>query len=660
MKQKKYFILAAAAALFAACSSDDGLVAEKPQVVTQQTADDGAINFNAYVVRNVTRAGSNGAIGNTTALETLGPTGGFGVFAYHTNGEPYTGTTKPDFMYNQLVSYNSGWKYDPIKYWPNEFGDDASSAEVDYLSFFAYAPWVEVEPLTGLAKANGETNILGMTRNNATGDPFVKYLATMDATNSVDLCYGVAAEDFTSSNSKENPNNIKAGKPYMSVVKPGLDGVIKFDFKHATAQLTVTIDADVNAVHDHTNEVDLDKTRIWIRSITFEGITQSGSLNLNNHEWYDVNGTNKITSGSITVYDGRKDGREANEAVAYETPATISNTLVQESPYELTNEGKIKSDFKKGVTKTTYNLFKDAASNTDPIFVIPTGEPMKVTIIYDVETVDPNLANYLSDGKTKGSTIENRIFKTIDGFGNIEAGKHYTLNLHLGMRTVEFLATVSPWLDKAADVDLPINVPLYAAGSVHEVTVAAETPAFTFGVNGLTAGTDYTASFTSPVGITSTSYTANSAGIGVWEATIGPNNTVNKVETDNAVSINSTPVTTIKLIQLPHALGLTVPTVTNGATTVTLGYHSDLTSSPWGACATMLDGVDDGSVIVKRGSTALKYKSSDPGADEFSFNASTGVITVNASAPFTSSTVYTIIVKAGDADAETVTFSPIP
>ena len=93
--------------------------------------------------------------------------------------------------------------------------------------------------------------------------------------------------------------------------------------------------------------------------------------------------------------------------------------------------------------------------------VIPNGDEFTVEIVYDVETLDPNLANYVSDNKTKGSSIENRISKTVT-FGSattLENGKKYTLKLHLGMNSVKLDAAVSDWDNSSAaqEVKLPSN-----------------------------------------------------------------------------------------------------------------------------------------------------------------------------------------------------------
>jgi len=554
--------MAAAAALFAACSSND-LAEEKAPQTTQPTVEEQAVGFDAYVNRGLTRAGVNGPITTTNLTSESTPAGksGFGVFGYYTDGERYSGITKPNFFYNQQVKYTtaSGWTYTPVKYWPNEFGSDAISDQVDRVTLFAYLPWVEVDPLTGIAKPETKaspttaevnakdptTNITGMTRNNVTGDPYIKYVATLDMDNSVDLCYGVAANDFTSSNSAVNKNNIKKGQPYIDVVKPGIDtnSKIKFDFKHATAQLKVNVDAVVNTANQTGNKIEKEYTRIWVRSVTFEGITQKGSLNLNGGEWYDVNGTNKISSGSLTVFDGRKDGKEAMLEATNEIPSSLNPELVQSVAYTLNSSNEITSPAATGssaipgVTEVARNLFKGSTGNS--VFVIPTGEKMKVTIVYDVETVDPNLAFYLSDGSTPGSTIENSISKTIDTFGDIKAGYCYTLNLHLGMRTVDFDAVVTDWQDMQAPVDLPSNVQAFAAANPETqstVILPAGDAAYTyeFAVTGLNTNENVSKTVSSESWITaSTNNPANGAGIAIQSITVEKNTTTENRQTAN-------------------------------------------------------------------------------------------------------------------------------
>lgn len=473
MKQKKLFILAAAAALLAACSSDDEITAEKQ--AAQQAAQQ-EVGFSAYVNRGTTRAGKTGTVTNNngTSPNYLLQASGFGVFGYYTDGLPYSETATPNFMYNQCVSGLS-WQYTPKKYWPNEFGTDAESEGQDKLTFFAYAPWVEVTPGTGRVTGDQTSGIVGLTSNVATGDPYVKYYVDFEPDKRVDLCWGVAAANYTSS-VVTGLNNITEGNPYIDVKKPELNtssssGKIDFKFYHALASLNVQIDADVDDVRDGSDHgTALDKnTRIWVRSVTFEGFTDKGQLNLNADKtaplWYELSSSNTaIGSGTVTIHDKRRDGKEgqANAEATNEKPASLNAKFIQSAPYQTYNAstGLKISDDVPGVTNTAVNLF-NASDATDPIFVIPTGEDLKVTIVYDVETYDPNVAGYLSDGVTKGSTIENKITKNIQiSSENVKlaAGKAYTINLHLGMTSVQFSASVDDWgTGGTSDTDLPIN-----------------------------------------------------------------------------------------------------------------------------------------------------------------------------------------------------------
>ena len=76
---KKLFLFAAAAAMFAACSETEVL----ENSVQQKATDDGAVKFDVYAQRNVTRGGGQtGDLTNANIGEN-----GFGVFAYYTNNK---------------------------------------------------------------------------------------------------------------------------------------------------------------------------------------------------------------------------------------------------------------------------------------------------------------------------------------------------------------------------------------------------------------------------------------------------------------------------------------------------------------------------------------------------------------------------------------------
>ena len=461
--KKRVFYAAALAAILASCSSDN---LSLPQVAQDSEAPgiEGAVNFSAYTPRGITRAGYKGELNDAQLQKSKEQGGGFGVFGYYTDQQDYDlQISKPNFMYNQGVFYNgSKWDYTPIKYWPNEYGSDAESQDIDKVTFYAYAPYVEVNPTTGKVTGDDATGITAVSRNTNTGDPIVWYKGSFNPSEAVDLCWGVvgseADADWTIIQDKAI-QKMEVGFPWINVQRPEgtSDQKMKFTFKHALAQLNIQIDADPDLT-DHDESIDIaTDTKVYVRSITFSGLASKGSLNLNNlvaNEplWQSYYGSGSIYSETATIFDGRRDGKEG---VAGAT--AVNETLTGLNPVIISDD----NNTQPGVTKNLVNLF--AADNlTDAIYTIPTGEPISVTITYDVETADPNLAGVLSDGVTKGSSIENKITKEVI-FGEdefLKAGKKYTLLLHLGLNSVKFDATVSPWVDNSerGETWLPSNV----------------------------------------------------------------------------------------------------------------------------------------------------------------------------------------------------------
>lgn len=463
MKRYIQLLLLAATPIVVACSGvEDGIDVPSPDAQQELLP----VSFNAYVNRNTTRAGQTGEL----SLATLGASAGFGVFAYYTNGQLYSQMSLPDFMYNQQVTSNDGgntWIYSPVKYWPNEPGSTAMSEKTDYLTFFAYAPYADVNPNTGkvveeidpvTGKPTIETDptfgIFGMTRAKDTGDPYVKYRASYDPTKAVDLCW--------SNTNFSNTNNI-------DLTKPAVNSTVSFNFQHALAALNVQIDADVDlATHADPGKALDENTRIYVRSITFRGFAEKGQLNLNLGNWNNLDCDCDLTSQPITIYDGRRDGREGVAASLNETRTGLNPDIIQSGAYDPSKSFSTTPGYSTtpGVTNTTVNLFNSSTA-ADPIYVIPTNDPLEVTIVYDVETYDPKLVSqYLSDGRTHGSTIENNITATIltnpaDPTTTIQmtTGKKYNIHLHLGMTSVKVDASVTAWPTTGtnADVELPDN-----------------------------------------------------------------------------------------------------------------------------------------------------------------------------------------------------------
>ncbi len=437
----KLLVLTAFAIMLVACSKDSESMNDPAPISKDNTSvnTQQPVQFGAYVNRAVTRAGDPGTL--VTSGATEGQVSleqkGFGVFAYYTDDDLYSPIYQPNFMYNTKVS-TANWTYNPVRYWPNEFGSNAASEGIDRLSFFAYAPWVEVTPSTGIVTGDNTYGIVGMSRNAATGNPLVKYYASLDPSKQVDFCWGV---DKTT------------GKPILDLTKQGVSEKVEFAFNHALAALNVQIDAAIDQLNPGGT---LDaNTKIYVRSVTFEGFVTKGSFNLNTDKatWYDLAGANYIDGGFVTIFDGRTNGKEGQSESANESPVGLNPVVVQSQPYSGTPTA--------GVTPTAVNLF-DNATATAPLYVIPSGQPLNVTIVYDVETQNDKLVTYLSDGVTHGTSVENKITKAISfGASNkLEAGKKYNLTLHLGMTSVKFDAVVSNWDDNTdnGEAGLPDNI----------------------------------------------------------------------------------------------------------------------------------------------------------------------------------------------------------
>lgn len=654
--------------MLAACSSND--IVDKGQGAVSQTSEqDVAIGFEAYQSRSVTRAGLVGEMNLTNLEKPADQGGGFGVFGYYTDNNEYDLQSIPSFMYNQLVTKETAggtsyWGYEPVKYWPNEYGNSATADDQDKVSFFAYAPYVEVNPSTGkVIDTNNQTGIVALSRNLASGDPLVKYVTSFNASESVDLCWGVNADQASWALSQGGSQTLPTGMPWLNIERPyeaksqsAASQRVKFTFQHALTKLQVKIDADPDiTVHDAASDLPA-TTKVYVRSVTFSGIATKGSLNLNNStpntaEWLDYNGSADLECGeTITIYDGRKDGKEGtvNATASNEKLLGLNPVLIQT---ELGTE--------TGVTKDLVNLFESGS-----VYVIPTGEAVEVEIVYDVETADDNLGTYLSDAKTPGSSIENRIKKTVS-FGSgvgFESGKAYTLNLHLGMNSVKFDATVSSWTDVPDPIDawLPANVPQYTAGpsAEYNIVLPASTTTYEFGITGLGASETLTTTPTAPVTTATTTDGAstddksNAAGSALTSATITANTTTVKVTTGNVKVAGATNSVQLNITQEAAPLGLSVQTAaTAGGNEIEMGKTA---TNGWDAQST-----DDtpvaASYAVKKNNTALTYTTATASTGEFSFSTTDGKITLGEAA--TAGDVYEITIQTGDAPAETVSFT---
>ena len=467
MKSLKLLTICGATLMLVACTKDDVTTTASFEELkaTQPTP----VAFSTYLGESAT---TRAAIDTDEALQNAG----FGVFAYLT-AAPYANTsneaatpavvnpvaaaTTPNFMYNQKV-YGSSWGYSPIKYWPNDFNGDngavdsrtgsdtpASGSTTNYLSFFAYAPYV--------ATVSNTTGITGISANNAPGDPKVTYKLNPSADN-VDLLWGTysgTSENVLSavqsggyvmydSNSDESVDKIGNAKVNINLTKQKTGGSVGFAFKPALAKIgAITVDAIVDEVTQSNGSVDT-KTIITVESVTItstDDMANTATLNLATGVW-DVD--TSTATAPLTLNFGGLTGITLNTSIA--EPESIST-----SDLEDTNEdGKLDSWISGTPTVTTSSV--NLASSLPLLTFFPgTSSSFNVNIVYRVRTADPELnANF--------TNVQQNITKTIQFGSAFAMNTQYNLAIHLGLTSVKFTASVSEWDSSSAAVDLPINV----------------------------------------------------------------------------------------------------------------------------------------------------------------------------------------------------------
>lgn len=177
-----------------------------------------AIGFSTYAGR--TTAGTK-AVTDITALQT----NGFELAAFYTGQSTFAaaitaGEAKPNYMYQQDVTYASDWAYTPVKYWPN--------AANDKISFFGYTD-------EGVSATSG---------NNVAGYPTVTF--AQDANNSIDF---VVAATFDQSKTA------------------AADQKVTLAFKHALTRIRFA------AKIDHDIQTEGPATKVFITDITVNGTT---------------------------------------------------------------------------------------------------------------------------------------------------------------------------------------------------------------------------------------------------------------------------------------------------------------------------------------------------------------------------------------------------
>ncbi len=445
---KKILFFAATAMLFAACANEE---ADAP--VVAQEGNNGAVLFDTYTSA-ATRAGYAGVM-TTEKLKTDGI--GFGVYTFYQDDDtdyPANNTTlTPNFMFNQQVTWAGGWSYSPLKYWPNETTSDmlnatghASSSATDKLSFFAYAPYVDLTTagtLTGSTDAYvddavGATGIVGISKETVASDPKVEWKVTANPDNNVDLLWGVAPAGLSYVAVNGSTINTTEGKPIVNMVKPDKDQKIKFLFEHALSRIGLTVVSAIDQVADG-GTFNTTESRVLIDEVKIYGsFGTQGVLNLNNEtahvaNWIESTVTRTPSSEGSPLFTINATNGYLNPVLRYDA-AQITTIAGDASAFSGLNTGVLTreqnlmvggADPSKKVTDPDYAFGTTLYVFDDPDYVVAKAKTPAATKVYSkdgdnyTQVYDGAGTGYEVDGTTPFYTL------AVTSSGHIDAGVDY-------------------------------------------------------------------------------------------------------------------------------------------------------------------------------------------------------------------------------------------
>jgi len=459
---KKILFFAATAMLFAACSNEEALA---PQVEEETSV--GALTFDVYT-GSATRAGDPAGVMTTEKLKFADK--GFGVFAFHHDNTTYPAnntTYAPNFMYNEHVSWTSAWTYAPLKYWPNETGQDSqtdngaatSESRVDRLSFFAYAPYVSTGEGGTLPNNVGKyyvnsgspetSGITAISAEDNNGDPKVRWSFSSDLDNNVDLLWGVApmgmAYQSVNPTNPADPGYVEKtfGLPLLNMLKPDKDLKMKFLFNHALSRIGLSVVSAVDqiAAGDDGSVFNNSETRVLIEEVKVWGdFTTSGTLNLNNTtanvaNWGNITKSSSTAESPLLTFDATSNNYIAKELRYISSQITGVGTDINN--FNFVNRGVLPSEttlLEPGVD------FGKKVESATPAYAFGTTLYHFVTNHYEIATVVSAAATggaFEKDGSDNyqqacaaGSTVNldgtTKYFTLVEtASGSVAAGANY-------------------------------------------------------------------------------------------------------------------------------------------------------------------------------------------------------------------------------------------
>lgn len=465
MNKNLLAMTALAAMLFAGCTSSDDLTTR--ETITKANEAATPINFGTYMGKTGTRAGTAGVI-TTTSLQTgTHKNDGFGVYGYlHTS--PITDATAitiaPNFMWNEQVTFNSpNWVYEPVKYWPNgEDGNNTSPSKTatqdatQYLSFFAYAPFVSAG-----AASTGITTIPANDANNLKISYQLPKTITDPAT-IVDLLWGMRnnSTGYNLADGAETASQI-ANNYNVNLTKQNTTEKVNFLFKHALAKIggydntnsqsgiKVVYDIDANGSGTTGGGSTDANTLVTIKEITIKN-TKDGS----DH-------SKLMAKGDFDISTGTWSNQAVDNTIDPTVDITIAqadmNTEIAEPNSAPTYSGSPATWTPVGVTTTAKDVYK-TGTDVNPIVFIPgVAQELEVEVEYIVRTYDTGLNSAASGGEGTWTKVTQKIKNVVTLPADTAPNKYYTLVIHLGLTSVKFTATVSNWEGATAGAGAGVN-----------------------------------------------------------------------------------------------------------------------------------------------------------------------------------------------------------
>ncbi|MFI3322716.1 MAG: Ig-like domain-containing protein [Rikenellaceae bacterium] len=381
---KKFLFFAGIIAAMTSCTKSD--------VTDVNVANPDVITVGTYVGQS-----TKGQIFDQDAVEKSG----FGLTAYYTGQSAWGAGFVPDFMYNQEVVYgiNTGWTYDPIKFWPNE--------ENDKVTFFAHAPYgtyVDANNIGNGVNAEYKSNL-------GKGLPKTEFTLQPVAADMIDF---VAGQNMDMVRQQER---------------------VTFNLKHQLTRATFSANVNVDNVDYGANADGDGASYVVVKSMDIVG----------SEEFY----TKGIYTHNIITTDTDKSNHEQDGTWEVSDADDYSFASIMDDATALNFGGYTE----KGVAiPIAQHLYSSLFADGEYLFLLPpAGEDglleggIEVKIVYDIVTIDSSLG--------KGHSVTESTYTVTLPAGTLAQGKAYNYQLTFDVTEVLVKANIVDWDEEEEDVE---------------------------------------------------------------------------------------------------------------------------------------------------------------------------------------------------------------